>query len=166
MPINKAFLAELHYESGLTRKVLQRIPAGNFSWKPHEKSMTLIRLSSHIADLHLLPQFIVNDNELDFLKGNIQQVSFETTDALLLNFEQNLVRTFQVLENATDERLEQPWTLRRGDHIIFTLPRKQVLRTMVMNHIVHHRGQLSVYLRLLNIPVPSIYGPSADEQVF
>jgi uncharacterized damage-inducible protein DinB len=166
MPISKALIAELHHESGVTRKVLQRIPSDKLDWAPHPKSMTLSRLATHIADLHQWPVFIVTGDDLDMATTNLRPRTVDTMEIVLQDFEQKLSSAIQVLENVTDEELEKPWSLRRGDHIIFTLPRKVTLRSMVMNHIVHHRGQLSVYLRLLDIPVPSIYGPSADEQVF
>ncbi len=166
MPLNKAFLAELQYECGLTRKVLQRIPADQLSWKPHEKSMTLSRLATHIADIHGWPAFIIKGDMLDMAVTPLAPVPLDSLETLLESFEQKISNGIAVLESTTDDELEQPWTLRRGDHLVFTLSRKQVLRSMVINHIVHHRGQLTVYLRMLDAPVPSIYGPSADEKAF
>jgi uncharacterized damage-inducible protein DinB len=166
MSINKSILAELKHEAATTRKVLQRVPEDMFSWQPHEKSMTLQRLATHLADIHQWPILMVTQSGYDFLKGGFKQGVYTTTEALVKDFDETLVSTSQVLENTTDDALEQVWTLSRGEHVIFSIPRKQALRSMFMNHIIHHRGQLSVYLRLLNIPVPSIYGPTADEQVF
>ena len=166
MPLNKAFQAELQYESGLTRKLLHRIPADKLNWTPHEKSMSLGRLATHIADIYGYPVLMLAASELDMATTSLAPSPLDTVEEVLQSFEQKLSSTMTVMENTTDEQIEQPWTLRRGEHVIFTMPLKQVLRAMVMSHNVHHRGQLSVYLRLLNIPVPSIYGPSADEQVF
>lgn len=166
MPINKSIIAELKHESATTRKTLQRVPADMFGWQPHLKSMSLRRLASHLTDIHQWPVIMINETEFDFLKGGFQQGSYDTVEALLQDFDITLSKSIQVLESATDDTLDQPWTLRRGEHLIFSLPRKQVLRTMFMNHIIHHRGQLTVYLRLLDVSVPSIYGPSADENPF
>ena len=166
MGINKSIIAELKHESATTRKTLQRVPANMFNWQPHPKSMSLRRLASHLTDIHQWPVIMMNKTEYDFLTGGFKLGNYETTESLVEDFDDTVSKTIQVLEDASDEMLDQPWTLRRGEHIIFTIPRKQVLRTMFMNHIIHHRGQLSVYLRLLDIPVPSIYGPSADESVF
>ena len=166
MSINKSFLAELHHESGLTRKVLQRISADHLSWTPHQKSMTLSRLATHVADIHGWPVFMLGADELDVAKSSIAPVPLSSPDAILQSFEQKLSSTMAAMESADDELMGKPWTFRHGEHVIFTMPRKQVLRGMVMNHIIHHRGQLTVYLRMLDIPVPSVYGPSADEQVF
>ena len=166
MSLNKAFLAELQYESGLTRKVLQRIPADKLNWTPHPKSMTLSRLATHIADIHGWPVFMVGADELDAAKTSLAPVPLSSPDAILQSFEQNLSSTMAAMETADDEQLGKPWTFRHGEHVIFSMPRKQVLRGMVMSHMIHHRGQLTVYLRMLDIPVPSVYGPSADEQGF
>lgn len=103
---------------------------------------------------------------LDMATTPLAPIPAENLEALSESFEQKISDGTDALVNATDDELEQPWTLRRGNHVAFTLLRKQVLRSMVINHIVHHRGQLTVYLRLLDVPVPSIYGPSADENVF
>ena len=166
MPLNKAFMAELQYETSLTRKILQRIPADKLSWQPHEKSMSLARLATHIADIHGWPVLMLEASELDAAVTSLAPVPLHTVDELLQSVDDKLERTMAVLEKADDELLAQPWTFRRGEHVIFSMPRRQVLRGMVISHIVHHRGQLSVYLRMLDVPIPSIYGPSADEQMF
>lgn len=166
MPYNKAFLAEFHYETGLTRKILQRIPADKLSWAPHGKSMSLARLATHIADIHGWPVFMLGTSELDMATTSLAPVPLDTTEEVLQRFEQNISNTVAAMQDASDEQTEMPWTLRHGEQTIFSMPRKQVLRGMILSHVVHHRGQLSVYLRLLDVPVPFIYGPSADEQVF
>ena len=166
MPINLSIIAELKHEAAITRKALQRIPANMFGWQPHPKSMSLLRLASHLTDIHQWPIIMITEKEFDFLKGGFKQGVYDSTEALLQGFDDTLLATIQMLGDADDDVLGQTWTLRRGEHVIFSIPRKQALRSMFMNHIIHHRGQLTVYLRLLDVPVPSIYGPSADEQVF
>lgn len=164
MAINQAFLGELDHEAKTTRRVLERVPTEKFGWKPHEKSMTMGELAAHIADLFSWYVVTLDQDELDFAKG-YKNPSPATTEELLALFDENISAAKACLSKSeTDERFRQNWTLRNSEHVFFTLPRAAVLRTMVGNHIVHHRGQLSLYLRLNDIPVPSIYGPSADEK--
>ena len=163
MAINQALLAELKNEAGNTRKMLERVPTDKLSWKPHEKSMTLGRLATHIAQIPAWIGRVINQNEFDFAKHPYKADVAENTEQLLKIFDDTLAENITILESADDEVLNTPWTLQRGNHIFFTLPRKVVLRTMAFNHLLHHRGQLSVYLRLSGIPVPGMYGPSADE---
>ena len=163
MALNQALLAELKHESSNTRKILERVPSDKLSWKPHEKSMTLGYLATHIAQLPRWIARVTNKNEFDLVANPIKRDSAESTEQLLHIFDDTLAENIAVLESANDDNLNSPWTFRRGDHIVFTLPRKVVLRNMAFNHLVHHRGQLSVYLRLLDVAVPGMYGPSADE---
>jgi uncharacterized damage-inducible protein DinB len=163
MALNQALLAELKQESANTRKMLERVPTDRLSWKPHEKSYTLGGLATHIAGL---PKWIgrtINQDEFDLAKTQLKPPTVENTEQILKIFDDSLAENISILESATDEILNTNWSFRRGDHIIFTMPRKVVLRTMAFNHFIHHRGQLSVYLRLLDVPVPGMYGPSADE---
>jgi uncharacterized damage-inducible protein DinB len=163
MPINQSLLQELEHESANTRKILQRVPEKHFDWKPHEKSYTLGRLASHVADLTKFFSVVVTTKELDFSKRGYQQTNPSTSAELMQIFEDNLAKAKQDLQNATDDVFTQSWKLRSGEHIIFESPKIAALRTIAINHVIHHRGQLTVYLRLLNIPLPGIYGPTADE---
>jgi uncharacterized damage-inducible protein DinB len=159
-----AFIAELQHESQNTRKILERIPAEQFTWQPHEKSMSLIQLAGHIAEI---PGMFVADairgEELDFAKSPYVSPALDSPTALLAFFEENLNQAVAALQDTTEEALNQIWTMRQGAFVITALPRKIVIRNIGLNHLLHHRGQLSVYLRLAGIPVPGMYGPSADE---
>ncbi|HXL56925.1 MAG TPA: DinB family protein [Chitinophagaceae bacterium] len=163
MALNQALLGELKHESANTRKMLERVPTDKLSWKPHEKSYTLGRLATHIAALPAWIGRTINLDEFDLAKNQIQPVIAGNTEGILKIFDDSLATNIPILESASDDILNTNWTFRRGDHIIFTMPRKVVLRNMAFNHTVHHRAQLSVYLRLLDVPVPGMYGPSADE---
>jgi uncharacterized damage-inducible protein DinB len=161
--IAQSLLPELGIEFANTRKMLERIPEASYDWKPHEKSMTLIRLATHLATLPGWLTMTINSTELDFAKTPYTPPKFETTQALVDAFDKEVKGAIDALKGASDETLMQPWTLRNGEHIIFTMSRAAVIRSMVINHFIHHRGQLSVFLRLLDVPVPGMYGPSADE---
>jgi uncharacterized damage-inducible protein DinB len=158
-----AFIGELQLETATTRKCLERIPADKFDYKPHEKSMTMGRLAVHVAEMTGWVIETVNKTELDFATIDYKPFEPQTTDELVGFLDKITADAIEALKNASDEALMENWTLRNGEQVYFTMPRIQVLRGMVFNHIVHHRGQLSVYLRLNDIPVPAMYGPSADE---
>jgi uncharacterized damage-inducible protein DinB len=162
MAINDGLLNELKEEAATTRRVLERIPAETFAWKPHEKSMTMGQLSAHVADMFSWLPATVETDEMDFANG-YEQPNPATTEELTALFDKNVAAAAASLQNVEDAAFMQNWTLRNGEEVYFTMPKIQVLRGMVMNHIVHHRGQLSVYLRMNDIPVPGLYGPSADE---
>ncbi len=163
MAMKDALIAELKHEATNTRKMLERVPTDQFDWKPHEKSMTLGRLAAHVAEIPVWVIRTVPVEEFDFAKNTFTRNTYADNAALLKVFDEKLAEAIACLQNASDETLNGVYTMRRGDHIIFQLPRKVVLHNFTFNHIVHHRGQLSVYLRLLDIPVPGMYGPSADE---
>ena len=160
--IAQTLVPELKQETAQTRKMLERIPFDQWKWKPHEKSGSLGSLATHVAQLSSWTGLIVTTKELDFSKG-YRPLDLKSTDEMLQLFDQNSAQSVSALEAASDETLLEPWTLRNGDVVYFTMPRVSVIRTFAMNHIIHHRAQISVYLRLLNIPVPGMYGPSADE---
>lgn len=160
-----ALIGELQVEAATTRKCLERIPAEKFDYTPHEKSMKMGRLAVHIAEMFGWAIETVNKTELDFATMDYKPFEPQTTEELVGFFEKILLETTEALKATSDEAMMENWTLRNGDQIYFTMPRIQVLRGMVFNHIVHHRGQLSVYMRLNDIPVPALYGPSADEQM-
>lgn len=162
--MNRALIAELQMESASSRKMLERVPTDRNDWAPHEKSMKLGRLSTHVAELPGWVAFTIQADELDFLNMDYKPVTNPTSEELVALHDLNVKNAIEALEGASNEDLEKPWTLRRGEHIIFTMPKKVVIRSMAFNHMVHHRGQLSVYLRLLDVPVPGMYGPSFDEK--
>lgn len=161
--IGAALASELEHEAVATRAVLERCPADKFDYKPHEKSMTMGRLAVHVAEMVNWAEVTCTTTELDFGGQPFEPFQPKTTRDLLDYFEKNLNGAINALKNASDSAMMEPWTLKNGEQVYFTMPRIQTLRGMVFNHIWHHRGQLSVYLRLNDISVPSIYGPSADE---
>lgn len=161
--IAAALIGELQQEAATTRKCLERIPAEKFDYKPHEKSMTMGRLASHVAEMLGWAKETVEKSEMDFATADYKPYEPQTTEELVAFLDKMVVESVEALKNTSDEAMMENWTLRNGEQIYFTMPRIQVLRGMVFNHIVHHRGQLSVYMRLNDIPVPALYGPSADE---
>lgn len=163
MGINEAFLGELEHEAATTRKVLERIPESAWEFKPHEKSMEMKTLATHVAEMHGWVRYTLDHPELDFAKMDYKQYAATSTQDLVDFFDKQVADAKEVLARTTDETMMEPWTMRNGEQVYFTMPKVQVLRSMVFNHVVHHRGQLSVYLRLNEIPVPALYGPSADE---
>ncbi len=168
MSIAQALLPEFDQEMSVTRTLLERVPTPKNDWAPHRKSMTLGRLAGHVATLLNWTQSIVHDSEFDVASPAMEgyeQARFDTVEALLAAFDDNVAKARATIADASDETLLAPWSLKRGSDVVFALPRAAVLRTMVFNHLIHHRGQLSVYLRLQDVPLPSIYGPSADTAV-
>lgn len=164
MNLTKPIIAEFQHEAATTRKLLERVPQESFTWKPHEKSMTLGRLAGHLAELPSFFGPILNLEEMNFDARNYQPFLPTTVSEILEKFDENVAHGIELLKTQDEEHLLKKWRLRRGEQIFFELPRISVIRTMAINHIIHHRGQLSVYLRLLDVPLPSIYGPSADEE--
>lgn len=164
--IGQMFAAELKQEAISTRKMLERIPGEQFQYKPHEKSMPLLGLATHIPDMIGWVDATINHDELDFEKHDFTPKEFSDASELVAYFDNNLSTALEVLSSVSNEAMMQSWRLRNGEKILLELPKAAVMRSMVMNHFIHHRGQLAVYLRMLDIPVPSIYGPSADEQIF
>ena len=161
--IGSSYIAELEHEGRVARQVLERVPEDKFDWKPHEKSMTFSRLASHIAEMISWTGPTLQFPELDFSKMDYKPFEPSSNAELLEYFDKNLAEAIDVLRNTSDEQFMENWTMRNGETVYFTMPKVAVMRSFVMNHIFHHRGQLSVYLRLNDIAVPSIYGPSADE---
>ena len=166
MSLNAALIGELKQESVNTRKMLERVPTDKLDWQPHEKSMKLERLATHIAELPIWFERIINANDFDFATAVFKREPKESSEEIVKLFDERLASAIKALESASDENFNDTWTFRRGEQIMFQLPKKVALRSMGFNHIYHHRGQLSVYLRLLDIPVPGMYGPSADEKLF
>lgn len=169
MPISKMLLPEFEHEMANTRKTLERVPDDKFDWKPHEKSMTLGGLATHLANIPSWTKNTFDVDELDVAPPGQPPYRLEEAKSrseLLEAFDKNVADARAALEAATDEKWAGKWSLLMGGKTIFTLPRPAVMRGFIMSHSIHHRAQLGVYLRLLDIPVPSIYGPSADEGGF
>jgi uncharacterized damage-inducible protein DinB len=167
MPIADALAAELEHEARLTRNLLARVPDDKASWKPHPKSMSLGELAIHLANIESYGVPVATKPELDFRAPDgvgVTRAAWTSRDEMLALFDRNVEASLRAVAALPDPRLREPWTLRAGESVVFTLPRIAAWRTFVMSHQIHHRGQLSVYLRLNDIPVPSIYGRSADEK--
>ncbi len=158
------FIVEFRSEGAKTRQMLARVPFEKAAWKPHEKSMHLGALAQHITNLPFWVHYTLLHDELDFAKPIERTKPAESLAELLTFFDKRLAEATTVLENTTNAILDSEWTMRHGAQIYFTRPRKEVLREFVLNHTIHHRGQLSVYLRLLDVPVPAMFGPTADDK--
>lgn len=165
MKINDIFLPEFDSEMKSTRKMLERVPEGKPDYKPHEKSMALGKLAAHIAQLPEFAVQIVELPSLDFGNSKMKPLVMESRQQLLAAFDSIVDRARKAIENATDEDWQQKWKLSFQGQQILEQPRFIVYRAMFLNHLVHHRAQLGVYLRLNEIPLPSIYGPSADDKM-
>lgn len=165
MAIRDSLLPEYDHEMGTTRRLLERVPEPELAWKPHPRSMALGELAGHITNLPHWCRAILERSDFDL--GGVGPESRskppDTVAQLLRTFDERVSAARQALAAAGDAEMLAPWTLKHGDHEIFTMPRVAALRSFVMNHVIHHRGQLSVYLRLKDVPLPSIYGPTADE---
>jgi uncharacterized damage-inducible protein DinB len=159
------FLKELDMEAKTTRKMLERVPDDKFDWQPHPKSMTIRRLATHIAELPSWITMTLTTSELDFATSPYKPEVINNTAELINYFEKTLADGRAHLEAAKEEQLNESWTLRNGKDIYSTQPKSEVLR-MVYSQIIHHRAQLGVYLRLLNVAIPGSYGPSADDMGF
>ena len=164
MSMSQAFLHEFDHEAKTTRRVLERVPNDRLAWKPHQKSMSLGQLALHVATL---PGAIAEISlQSPFQAPKFVQPSASSASELLPALDESLAKAKRALGNQDDASLTSMWRLMDGDRELFAVPRGALLRTLMLNHWYHHRGQLSVYLRELDVPVPSIYGPSADENPF
>jgi uncharacterized damage-inducible protein DinB len=166
MSIGHTLLPEFDNEMSNTRRTLERVPEDKFEWKPHEKSMPLGQLAVHLATLPTWAVYALAQDSLDIAPpGEAPQSMPEvgSRGELLSLFDESVSSAREALAGASDERMLGDWSLLKGGRTILTMPRVAVLRSFVMNHNIHHRAQLGVYLRLNDLPVPSIYGPSADE---
>lgn len=163
MPINETFIGELQHAAATTRKFFERYPADQGDYQPHEKSMSLKRLASHVAELITWVSVTLDHDELDFAKFNYKPMIAENSEQLIAMLDKNVNDAIDCLKRTDDAVFMQNWTMRQGEQIFLTMPKIAVLREFVMNHLVHHRAQLGVYYRLLNIPVPQSFGPTADE---
>jgi uncharacterized damage-inducible protein DinB len=163
MAFKEVLLAEFDHEIGSTRRLLERVPDVQFGWKPHEKSYSLGDLSGHIANLLTWTNWILESTELDLATVSERPAPPASREEVLGRLDLNARRARARLAEQTDASLLAVWTLNNGGREMFTMPRSSVLRSFVFNHLIHHRGQLTVYLRLQNVPLPSLYGPTADE---
>jgi uncharacterized damage-inducible protein DinB len=165
MSISASLLPEFDAEMANTRKILERVPDDKFDYKPHEKSMALGRLASHIAEM---PNWATHTIEMEVLEMTPGQKPYlaENTAQLLSDFDKYVAESRALLEGVSDEDLHKTWTFRYAGKDIMSMPRIAVLRSVVMNHMIHHRAQLGVYLRLNEVEIPGMYGPSADEMKF
>lgn len=165
MKQTEQFLKEMQQEAATTAKMLSRIPEDKYSWKPHEKSMEMQQLATHIAELPTWVKMALETDELDFNANAYEPKKIKNNKELMQLFEDSLAEGKEALKNANDNLLPEKWILRSGDIIHSNSEKREVIR-MAFSQIVHHRAQLGVYLRLLNDPIPGSYGPSADDQNF
>lgn len=156
-------LEELENETQSTLRVLEVVKDESLDWKPHEKSMSVGALATHIVDLHNWFSVVLTIEELDF-QLNYQPIKANSVQELITTLNSVLEKNKAVLSEIDESKLSEMWTLRSGEHILRQMPKKDIIRYVVNNHLYHHRGQLTVYLRMLDLPVPGLYGPSADEQ--
>lgn len=165
MPFANAFLIEFDTEMKATRSMLERVPFANASWKPHVKSMSLGALASHITSLAGSGAMITNQDGFDVASASADETlrrQYHSVDESLAAFDANVAASRAALAALPNSKLDDAWTLGKGRAVILSQPRSTVLRSTMMNHIIHHRGQLGVYLRLNDVPLPPIYGPTAD----
>ena len=165
MAIADALIAELEQEAATTRRVLERVPADKLSWKPHDKSMSLGRLALHVAQVPGFVAGLAAQNPGAFPE-NFEQASATSVDEALSALGDSVSTATQIVRGFDDAAMMESWSLVADGRTLISMPRVGLLRGLMLNHWYHHRGQLSVYLRLLDVPVPSIYGPSADENPF
>jgi uncharacterized damage-inducible protein DinB len=165
MSLARALIAELDHENASTRKLIGLVPEAKFGWRPHEKSWTIGELATHLSSLPTWVGRVLDAAELDL--APILGTKFEVPakwgrEDVLARFDANWKSAREAIARASDEHLMHPWILKKGGDVLATLPRIAALRSFVFSHTIHHRGQLSVYLRLLDVPLPAIYGPTAD----
>jgi len=166
MSMSQALLPEFEQEMAGTRKTLERVPEAKFSWKPHAKSGSMVWLASHVADIPSWATMIIQNDSLDMEPGGKKMEMPpppKTTKEMLDKFDNHVKEAKAAIAGVSDAELAKPWSLLVNGQTLFTMPKGICLRTWVLSHNVHHRAQLGVYLRLNDLPVPSLYGPSADE---
>ncbi len=162
MAMADALLPEFDHEMTVTRKLLERVPDGQFDWKPHQKSMSLGQLAQHVATIPRWGTVTMSQSDFD-LAADERPPALTTRAELLSIFDQHVKDARAALVSKGDGELMAPWALKRAGTTIFSMPKASVWRSFVMSHMIHHRAQLGVYLRMHDIPLPSVYGPSADE---
>ena len=162
MPIAASLLPEFDNEMKITRTLIERVPDSLAAWKPHEKSMTMGKLAIHLPGLVDMVQPILTQSEFDLAEAGKHELAWESNAQALAQFDRAVASSRALIAAASDDQLNAMWTFKVGGHTVMSLPRVAALRGFVMNHVIHHRGQLSVYLRLNDIALPEIYGPNAD----
>lgn len=165
MSVSQILLSDFEAEVANTRKILAVVPDGRFDYQPHEKSMALGRLASHVAEMPLWMSFTI-DRDLLELDNSFKPTICGTNQELLDVFDANVAKARVLIGGVTDEAMDATWSMKWNGQTVMSLKRSACLRGMCMNHMIHHRAQLSVYLRLLDVAVPGMYGPSADEKGF
>ena len=160
--VKRAF-GDFEHELAGARRVLERVPEEHLAWKPHPKSFSLGELATHVATIPFWGTMTLQTEELDFAQPQPPNPVATSREELLARFDKNAADALAAMEAAEPAAFGQPWTLRVGEKVIFSQPRAGVMRGFVISHLIHHRAQLAVYLRLLDVPVPALYGPSADE---
>ncbi len=165
MSIKDALLPEFDHETAVTRRLLERVPEADFAWRPHERSMSLGGLATHLSNIPTWTEAITQQGEFDLasLPPGVTARVQPDRPGLLEFFDRNITQARARLAAMSDAEYLAMWTLKKDGHVVFSMPRIAALRSFLMNHSVHHRGQLSVYLRLRNVPLPAMYGPTADE---
>jgi uncharacterized damage-inducible protein DinB len=164
MTLKETVLSEFDDEIAMTRRLLERVPDAALSWKPHERSMSLGGLATHLAQIPHWGNSILDRDGYDLAHaGDTRAAELTSRVAVLETFDRHAASVRRALVDRADAELVVPWSLNRGEHLIMSMPRVSALRRFVLNHLVHHRGQLTVYLRMQNVPLPPLYGPTADE---
>lgn len=166
IPMSQAMLSEIQQEAATTRRVLERVPEDKLTWRPHQKSMTIGQLALHIASVPGGIAKISQSDEFDGSQANFGAKQPESMGEVFAAHDESVRAAEDCLRAMTEERAKGMWRMKMGKREVFAIPRASLLRSIMLNHWYHHRGQLSVYLRLLDVPLPSIYGPSADENPF
>ncbi len=166
MAIAQALLPEFDHEMATTRKMLERFPEDKVDWKPHETCMTLGRLAGHVAEIPAWTIPTIAQDKLELDPSTFTPSVLNSRSETLKKFDETVKAARATIAGASDEALVKPWSLVVGGKTVMTLPKAAVLRSFVMSHMIHHRGQLAAFYRIAGVPVPSIYGPSKDEQVF
>ncbi|MFC2174199.1 DinB family protein [Acidobacteriota bacterium] len=164
MSMIEGMMQELTQEAVSTKKMLEQIPEEHFEFKPHEKSMTLILLASHMVDILKWTEPTVTQDEFTFDPSSFVPWQAGSRAELIETFDKNLALALKLMEGCSDEAMAATWSMKVAGKTVFSMPRAAVLRSMFLNHLIHHRGQLSVYLRLKDVPLPQVYGPTADDQ--
>ena len=165
MALRDSFIAELQHESLLTKKILERVPFFKKDWQPHPKSMSVGRLATHIAEIPVWIFRILSADEFDFAAGPFKAAVASSQEELMRVFSENIELALNQLSRAEDADFKKNWTIKRGEQIMMRPLKENALRGWGYSHLYHHRGQLTVYLRLLELPVPGMYGPTADERI-